>query len=306
MTTQITNLTHMTETAYHQFIKTNAVIMVNWLKKHNHIKHNSENFQLILDHSESQGWTGGISSSEPGIKLAGKVHYSTHDRYWKIGKWVKQLHLNYKNGKLFNGKVWHEAQRQATHGNYMFVEYTNICNKPHIGTYIAKDSKHILLGLLAHEISHAVTHWDFYHSFRPRGYEGKPHGLYWQRIYALLRIEFVNGYMTEDELRQTEQEPQLAMAANKEQKPVKPMRLTTAFKKAGFTPSKVVWDKKIKANKICALFDGKKSMVALQIQGVGKYQIYDVNVKDFLDEQPLLEVTPKEGQLLLDFLTGDK
>ena len=292
MTVQPREATQMNNFEAINFIKSKAEEMVAHLKATGVIRR-APLFKLNVRPNSRDGWSGGIQRNGTPI-----VNYSLGDRYTNMEAAIKKFkdnpHVNYKE------QVWKKAQRMAVeHGKYWFVEYSNIANKPEIGGYVAKDNQHILLGVVAHEVAHAVQHWNWRNGVQHKpGYHGKPHGLYWQEIYAQLRRKFVNNYMVEETA-----EPML-LAANK--KTAKPMRLTTAFKQAKFTPSKVKWDKELKANKICAMFDGKKSMVALQFQGEGDYKVYDVTMPDFLDGQPLVEVGSKEGQKLLDYLTATK
>ena len=83
-------------------------------------------------------------------------------------------------------------------GGGEFVEYARIARSPDIGTFASPDWRAVLRALVAHEVSHAAQRAIQLHARRNQAKADRdlnlPHGIGWQRIYALLRTTCVNDW----------------------------------------------------------------------------------------------------------------
>jgi len=69
-----------------------------------------------------------------------------------------------------------------------FTEYKHIAGSDFIGSFYSDNNDDHLMAIVAHEIAHAVIHWNGLRTyFRD---DGKAHGAEWQKVYKELRIKF--------------------------------------------------------------------------------------------------------------------
>jgi hypothetical protein len=85
-------------------------------------------------------------------------------------------------------------------GGGRHLEYSHIEKEPVIGAFTTLDWRNTVRAVVAHEVAHAIQHWLQWHGTgRHRRIDYRtPHGIGWQRLYALLRHEVVNPRLKAD------------------------------------------------------------------------------------------------------------
>ena len=132
----------------------------------------------------------------------------TAPRRSRKGKLIKRfsrggVHWSRKKGgglTPFVSLQLNHLRTSQTSTSFPFGEYDHIINDPEIGSLLDnKIWERYIAALCAHEVAHAVQHsaesnknatsW-----LRNLTNDGESHGEYWQEIYRVLRIKFVNDY----------------------------------------------------------------------------------------------------------------
>ena len=138
-----------------------------------------------------------------------------------------------------------------TGGNYngKFREYASIAKHPEIGTFEGTHDQ-VIMCLIVHEVAHVIDYFtnkrwclndsvhnrvdsllpsDFNHWANGNHKKHGGHGARWQRIYGLLRRQFVNGKIVKIEAKAT---PVKVELPKKAPKPQKVRALTTGHHRA--------------------------------------------------------------------------
>ena len=95
----------------------------------------------------------------------------------------------YKKHRRDPSPMWRHVAAHARAGAWVCIEYSHIFDDPEIGAFISDQSDDHIRSIVAHELAHAVHHWDRKHG---GGLKGKPHGEAWRSIYRALRVNWVN------------------------------------------------------------------------------------------------------------------
>ena len=155
-------------------------------------------FRNILEVKTVKGrtsWGGRYFKKGKAIPYIGIAEWETKNNAWETvnAPWVSRWkqHLSQFIYTPLRGKKAQYAKviKQLESGKVAWTEYNRICNDPDIGDWFGDPKVHTgapLAMLLCHEIAHAI---DFF--LKEPGYGD--HGPTWQRIYRILRKEYLSS-----------------------------------------------------------------------------------------------------------------
>ena len=147
---------------------------------------------VVEDLGDRKASKGGKHNGKPWIGIAEKHnnpnYWHTADSPW-VSKWKE--YLNRWAGYPLRGRKaqFSKAIKKMESGKVYWQEYNRICNDPDIGDWFGDPKIHMgapLALVLCHEIGHAI---DFF--LREPGWGS--HGPTWQRIYRILRKEYLSS-----------------------------------------------------------------------------------------------------------------
>lgn len=119
-----------------------------------------------------------INTAYGGINKQGYPHITIcrNDRFWN-----KEKHINKILNQCENNWNFEEAKKYAKLNKWLFVEYRSFHKDEWIGGFISNSKERHLLGLIAHEVSHACDYFDG---------DNSAHGNPWRYRYKELRKSF--------------------------------------------------------------------------------------------------------------------